>query len=392
MVVALAEELVPDDYIQLRCEPGGEHGQTVSITRAEKERRKVTELVRRLEFVSVRPDWLDGKEVVGFYNVLSEEYVSRPFLNLLLRAHRDPGKPHFVILDEMNLARVEHYFADLLSATESRTVRNAKVAQEPLHLHEAPQCLPLGAPDDWQRPSACVGCKASLAEVDACKLHFDGVQMVPPKLGVPMNVFVTGTVNVDETTHAFSPKVLDRANVIEFNRVDLGESVAAEDTPFVLNDATADFAATVARKEHFDRSEDRVKEMLRALNNLLARHNLHFGYRVANEIALYIENAKRHVGDHAVQTALDLQVLQKVLPKLHGSKQRLQTPLSELLVFAVLGREDANASVDDLLAGLRSPRGSAIASVNEPKLPRAAQKISRMLDVLRTQGFVSFIE
>ncbi len=347
--------------------------------------------VRYHEFISVRPDWLDGKEVLGFYNVLTEEYSIRPFARLLLQAHRIPEQPHFAILDEMNLARVEHYFADLLSATESRMVKDGQLKQEAVHLHDDVRCLPVAAPKSWNRPEKCGSCKATIEEIANCQLHFDGVQMVPPKLPVPTNVYITGTVNIDETTHMFSPKVLDRANVIEFNEVDLlGYGQTATPSEFVLDHGDIDLGkAPVAQQEHFMNAPEKVRSTLAALNQLLAESNLHFGYRVANEISLYVTNAMTFVGTNAVDTALDIQVLQKVLPKLHGSKQKLLGPLWRLLVFAISGKSDlvpySDQEFDKIQLLVARPGSIAV-------MPRSAAKLARMLRVLRSQGFVSFIE
>ena len=134
--------------------------------------------------VPVRPDWVDNRGLLGYLNPLTNEYSTTPFLNVLLRA-RDEEKraaaagekshPFFVILDEMNLARVEHYFSDFLSALESG---------EDIPLHED-EAIENG--------------------------EFESGPQVPRQLKVPGNVLFTGTVNVDETTYMFSPKVLDRA-------------------------------------------------------------------------------------------------------------------------------------------------------------------------------------
>jgi hypothetical protein len=387
------------DFLNLRVETEDEQ-QVLRMDRVTKRRRTRVETIKRYEFVSVRSDWLDGKEVLGFLNVLTEEYVMRPLLSLLLRAHRDREHPHFVILDEMNLARVEHYFADLLSATESRTQHAGTLKQEPVHLHDLAQCSPLDAPAEWVRPAKCAQCKATDDEVERCALHFDGVQLVPPRLRVPANVHITGTVNVDETTHMFSPKVLDRANVIEFNRVDLAGYGAEEKTnDYVLR--TGDLAlgsATVAEQAHFHAAPKMTKVALLALNDLLAQYNMHFGYRVANEIALYVQVATEGVGKKAEAIALDLQLLQKVLPKLHGPKQKLSEPLRRLLVFTAFGPA-ATSATEDEFGSLEKAlvEGSLVRPLGggepiAPWLPRSARKLARMLRTLRTQGFVTFIE
>lgn len=132
----------------------------------------------------MRSDWTDPRGLVGFFNPLTNSYARTAVVDLLLRAADDPGQPYIVVLDEMNLARVEYYFSDFLSALES------------------------GDPIELMSPGV---------EEELLALGHDEV---PAQLEVPSNVSFVGTVNIDETTHAFSPKVLDRANVIEFSDVD----------------------------------------------------------------------------------------------------------------------------------------------------------------------------
>ena len=141
-------------------------------------------------FVPVRPDWRDSKSLLGYYNPLTGTYEWTPFLRFLLRAeqnYRSEDKlAWFVILDEMNLAHVEYYFADLLSVLESGRDEDGWT-REPLRL---------GYPDDAEG------------------------NLPPRELKLPPNLYIVGTVNVDETTHAFSPKVLDRAFTLELTDVD----------------------------------------------------------------------------------------------------------------------------------------------------------------------------
>ncbi len=143
-------------------------------------------------FLSVRPDWRDSTSLLGYYNPLTETYEWTDFLRFLLRA-RDNYKANgkdalawFVILDEMNLAHVEYYFADLLSIIES------------------------GRDDDgWSR--------------EPIRLTYPDAKTdnpPPHEIHLPPNLYIIGTVNMDETTHAFSPKVLDRAFTIELTDVD----------------------------------------------------------------------------------------------------------------------------------------------------------------------------
>jgi 5-methylcytosine-specific restriction protein B len=200
-------------------------------------------------------------------------------------------------------------------------------------------------------------------------------------------VFFSGTVNVDETTYMFSPKVLDRANVIEFNEVDLegypatGSVVgsfrlrAGIGINDVLGDARSPKPADWVELSEF------YKGRLRQVHGLLAPYHLHFGYRVANEVARYVNLAAKFVGDEDLEIAFDLQLLQKVFPKLAGNRARLEKPLSDLLAWCLdpdsPTQSDALAEPGELLAAA---------------YPHSAAKLARMLGTVRTTGFVSFVE
>ena len=302
----------------------------LSVVRSERRMERVPS--ERVAFLSVRPDWTDNRALLGYFNPLLQRYQGTELLSLLLRAEANPDESHFVVLDEMNLAKVEYYFSDFLSAMESGTE---------MVLHDA---------DDDET---------------------EAEEPLPPRrLKVPVNVFFTGTVNVDETTYMFSPKVLDRANTIEFNSVDLDEygrdGGDFADTFRLRDGATLETLLASSRRpgpEDWTVIAARSQERIRAIHSLMAEFNLHFGYRVANEIARYLTLTKEFVGEDQLDFALDLQVLQKVLPKLSGSRAKLEKPLEALLEH--LESEGLNMS---------------------------AAKVSRMLGTVRAVGFVSFVE
>jgi hypothetical protein len=358
----------------------GDAPDAIRIDVPQKEKR--TERLENYRVVAVRPDWTDNRGLLGYYNPITESYVSTEFLRLLLAARaeeeraraegRDPH-PFFLILDEMNLARVEHYFSDFLSALESG---------EPIDLHDDPAVA------------------AGEGE--------EGIA-IPRRLEVPGNVFFTGTVNVDETTYMFSPKVLDRAFTIEFNQVDLAGFGAVPLAETDRRDGlrldrlgsnleqlgrprTADWNA-LARLGH----EDEFRRAVVELNRVLVDHGRHFGYRVANEIARLVTLAARQAGDeeHTLWTVLDLAILQKVLPKFHGTQQELESALAEVFAFAVAGAPSGSigAHFEDwaLEGGRLVPTASGDAP-EQPRLPRTATKVWRMLDRVRRQGFAAYVE
>jgi hypothetical protein len=337
-------------------------------------------------FVPIRPDWRDSKSLLGYYNPLTETFESTPFLRFLLRAraHYDElgraALPHFVLLDEMNLARVEYYFADFLSVLES------------------------GRDDDGYTREAVVLHSFRQAVEDA-----EG-RLVPPSLRLPPNLYVVGTVNVDETTHAFSPKVLDRAFTLEFTEVNLHDYPPAPGAAATLNDETRRaLAGAFTRQGGFaivdkNRVADFVadhpvyRDHLAALNERLKPYDLHFAYRVFDEIMAFLDNVEAAPwadGFAGLDDAFDTAVLMKVLPKFHGSRGRLLEPLRAVLAWArqsadIEPIETAEAclklrqALDEQLAGSRSEEAAAFV------YPRTAHKVVRMLGRLHDTGFASF--
>ncbi|MEW6615044.1 MAG: AAA family ATPase [Thermodesulfobacteriota bacterium] len=317
---------------------------------------------KRIAFVPVRPDWMDNKGLLGYYNLLAEEYHDTPVLRLLLEAKEHPDKPYFIILDEMNLAKVEQYFSDFLSIMESRT--SDKPQGEAIHLHS----------------------------IKEAKTQ-DGYP-IPSKFHIPPNVYFTGTVNVDESTYMFSPKVLDRANVIEFNEVDLEnyeKGIIASDRFALKEQDVRQRLLPVASETPFCSKTDymgilktapETKDHLLKISGILHPDNLHFGYRVVNEISRYIRTASEMVQDFNLEEALDIQILQKILPKFHGTQAKLEEPLWKFLAIC-----QGKGSVPDEFY-----LEKAAAYDEGASFPRSAKKLARMIQNLKVQGYTSFIE
>jgi len=310
----------------------------------------------RVAFISVRADWTDNRSMLGYYNPLTETYVPTELLRLLLHATTHLDEPHFVILDEMNLAKVEYYFSDFLSGMESGT----EVA-----LHDAGENV--------------------AAEVQGHEL------LIPERIRIPANLLFTGTVNVDETTFMFSPKVLDRANVIQFHAVDLKgyrrEGVlAAGNDGFTLPAAVQLeqlLKTEPARRSDYVDLSAASYGCLETMNEILEVHHLHFGYRVANEIARYLGLTEKYLDKEAVPRALDLQIQQKILPKFVGNRAKLEGPLWELLLYLQTGGRDGLPLTAMALDGLEPQEG---------EFPGSVAALQHMLQTLRQVGFASFIE
>lgn len=341
---------------------------------------------RHYEVVPVGADWTGNENILGYPDGLDPtKYVAKPALDLILHAEDHLEIPHFLILDEMNLSHVERYFADILSIIES---------DEGLELYSGD----MDKLESWRKTSAG--------------------KAIPPKLGqLPENLFIIGTVNVDETTYMFSPKVLDRANVIEF-RMDFDELEG-----FLGNPAKPDFAKLDGRGVSFGRAfvnaaknpvavPGDVKpaydaEMLLFFKTLQA-HGVEFGYRSAYETARFIHFYKllgncadipagNTPGRTWFDDAFDCVIFQKLLPKLHGSKVKLGPVLKKLWFLCV--KDKAGRTTDVLKAVeevARSTDKKDEPSVIFPKdtvpYPLSADKIGRMWRLLIEHGFASFAE
>jgi len=296
----------------------------------------------QMAVISVGADWTSNENLLGYPDALKEKSYRKPdngALELVLKAKADSSNPYFLILDEMNLSHVERYFSDFLSAMESR---------EAINLH------------------------------DDTGTEWDGI---PAKLKIPKNLFVIGTVNVDETTYMFSPKVLDRANVIEFR------IAAAEMTAFLENPAKPNldtlagkgakyakaFAALAKRENAELGSEIReeVSEVLMEFFPDLKEAGAEFGYRTAHEICRFVHFHNKLTGeDWQFAPAMDAAIMQKLLPKLHGARRKLEPVLEKLEKLCKSGGNETN----------------------EIRYPSSLEKIQRMLKRLREHGFTSFAE
>lgn len=327
--------------------------------------------------VAVGADWTDNRNIVGFVNYLrpggpdkTPVYQSTRVLDLLLRAAAAPSQPFFLILDEMNLSHVERYFADFLSALESKSGM--------LDLHSEGE--------EGSRLPAEPG----------------GEPLVPRQLRLPPNLFVVGTVNVDETTYMFSPKVLDRANVLEFRVPEgavgsfFGGTTGNLDVPAAPAGTAARFLS-LAKQAQKDELPDPAKEddrkaivdALNSVHGIMQDARLEFGFRTMSEIRRYVR-VDYALADNQDRwkwmDALDAQFVQKVLPKLNGSRRRLEVLLVRLAVFFEKGT--ASAADAHTPAHLQS---APVKREENARFPKSYRKLCDMLDAVRRDQFVSFI-
>lgn len=310
------------------------------------------------KIVPVGADWTNREPLVGYPNgLVAAEYISPDsgVLHLLLDAVKkeNENRPFFLILDEMNLSHVERYFADFLSIMESKDTIKLYTGNK--------------------------------------RKSLDGLP-IPLEVGWPKNVFIIGTVNIDETTYMFSPKVLDRANVIEFRIAD------DEIQSFLENPGVPDLTKltkqgvsmsesflSIASQNNIVKNEDIAKELVSFFKQLQPV-GAEFGYRSASEIIHLVAKLKMLESSITDDECLDIAIMQKLLPKLHGSRSKLVKILISLSGLCVDGitKEEFEKKFDDYYKiGFD---GLTI------KYPISFEKLIRMYKNVLANGFTSYAE
>lgn len=278
------------------------------------------------ELVPVRPGWNDVADLMGYFNSIHGGFEPGPALAAFRKAvqgfdtHGDLAV--ILLLDELNLSRVEHYFADFLSVMESRRFTGESWVTDPLRL---------------------AGGRTGVLNFVGQTTHTQPyVDSIDAELQIPDNLFVIGTLNIDESTQGISNKVLDRANTIELEDVDFTPSEPAAPQGYINADLHL-LGHYLADRPYRTISQARaahsalVSEMtnrLTALNNVLSEWRLHFGMRTRDEVCIYMAYAQDFCTIATAanidlegfnrNAAFDRQVLQKVLPRISGTREELQ--------------------------------------------------------------------
>ena len=267
---------------------------------------------KRFKLISVKPDWSDSSDLLGFRNI-EGKFTCGEITEIAYKAMMNPEVPYFICLDEMNLARVEYYFSDILSIMETRRCNEEDEIITNVLLSETQ----IGR--------------------DAASISTYG------DVYMPQNLYIIGTVNMDETTFPFSKKVLDRANTIEFNKVDL--SYSFDDEEDSTEDQNDNDQCRVYHnnflKSEFLKIKDckgnkdialRTIDRLIGINNILQKYDNHFGYRVRDEIVFYMIYALKYdLMDF--DEAFDFCMVQKILPKISGSSSETLEILASIFEY-----------------------------------------------------------
>ncbi len=321
--------------------------------------------------IAVRPDWTDSSEVIGYVD-LQNTFRPGVVLQEMLAASNDNRRHHVCLIDEMNLARVEHYFAEILSAIEDRRL-------SPLGGFDSSAIITQTLPDEfaeWQD------------------------QHIPGNLGI------VGTVNMDESSHGFSRKVLDRAFTIELSEIELDWQPRGSNDLSMSNDSANPKswpreywncrASRLAELES-GKYEDEIRavvEMLKLVNQTLQISQLQVGYRVRDEIALFLINAKDiesvfRTNDGSEVDPLDLALMMKVLPRIAGGSNSIRRTLLGLLSIAKSGiLTSSETEPTELLSNWE--QDGRPAEYRDAKFPRTTARLCLMWDRLESEGYTSF--
>jgi hypothetical protein len=318
----------------------------------------ITESENQYCIIPVGADWTNREPLLGFPNALDPGKYIKPengVVDLLIEASKreNADKPFFLILDEMNLSHVERYFADFLSTMES---------EEPVYLH---------SPDNWEDD-------------------------VPSTIKLPKNLFIIGTVNVDETTYMFSPKVLDRAHVIEF-RVSDEEMESFLKEPLKpdlesLKGSGKEMAQDFVLKSRTEITEfedlSEIKTVLLEFFKELKKIGAEFGYRSASEIYRFAGMLNMLTEENGnkwnINDIVDAAVIQKLLPKVHGSRSKLDPVLKTLAAICYKSKEDYDDKIKIESVDFKNRENI--------KYPLSLEKILRMRERVIQDGFTSFTE
>ncbi len=348
----------------------------------------ICESEKQYKIIPVGADWTNREPLLGYPNGLDPKSYITPdsgALQLILEASKEENqnKPYFMILDEMNLSHVERYFADFLSIMESK---------EKLKLYSGEKRYSQYTKED----------------------EFDEEYLIPYEIEWPQNLFIVGTVNIDETTYMFSPKVLDRANVIEFritpsemqtffkNRKELNMKELFFDKDKSKGGAGQNMAEnffqlaevkTITKIPEIEGDDNVLNKFFEELQNVGSE----FGYRSATEIELlitklgingFVDGQGQLLTNN---TKIDIAIMQKLLPKLHGSRNKLTKVLPVLGGFCLKNKDKIKEDYLDKFVS----NGITVEELNEDtniKYKISFEKICRMYKNAVENGFASYAE
>ena len=346
------EGLIENFYLSLKSKPfvilAGISGTgKTRLVKLFAEALGATDLNGQYKLISVRPDWSDSSDLFGYVD-LNGKFICGPITRCIEEANNNLNKPYFLCLDEMNLARVEYYLSDVLSIMETRDFKNGRIITDGIRING----------------------------------HKD--------ITIPENLYIIGTVNMDETTFPFSKKVLDRANTIEFSYVDLMPDFEKECIRFEKETKVSNSFLKTEYLYLNECNDEEVKivkdicEELQEINEILKNANAHVGYRVRDEISFYmLNNYKNKLLDST--EAFDNEILQKILPRIQGSGNDIREVICDLFRYCASDYVGYRTDLGD--AGKQMFK---VLETEKVKYPKSANKLAYMMRRYEKDGFTSY--
>ncbi len=367
--------------------------------------------------IEVKPNWHDSTELLGYYSNLSKGYQFKKFVKFLVKAKMFPDVPFFVCLDEMNIAPVEQYFAEILSILETRkhpkyegydnadmnTIKteiiiDAKYFRE---LEEMPNTRNSHTGESFSRQLTDRDIYMKLFDIDTENDILENVgsrnELTTEGLSLPDNVLIIGTVNMDDTTHQFSRKVIDRALTIEMNGGKLSDMFGGSKKLEYTKDEDEQKFWQQAFSQHYVTADEVIEkhpneaegiksllpQKLDEINKALRGTPFEVSYRVLNELTIMVgvmldDNNDGKSLESIIDNAVNNILLMKILPRIEGD--------AEMFALSKEYTTQNDIKFNDRLEWLK-----AIApDIHTENQQTAKQKIQEMIDRLYNQDFTRF--
>jgi hypothetical protein len=297
------------------------------------------------ELIPVRPNWHDSSELMGYVSRINgEKYITTSFLKFIAKAWKHTDVPFFLCLDEMNLAPVEQYFAEYLSIIETRQVNGRKLLTDYIISKESFENQNLY--------------NQLLTDLGLSESEFtEGIS-------IPSNLVVIGTVNMDETTHSFSRKVLDRAMTFEMNNVDLTAGLdmnkedwnypKSYDEYYKSDDLIGKYTSGAEVYSQDFKEKEEVIGFLKKINIELDGTPFKIAYRVRDEFLIYCFYASKKKTDNWLTNALDEMTSMKILSRIEGDETKTGRVLTNLQRIVTADFKKSNAKIKEMETRLQS--------------------------------------
>lgn len=382
--------------------------------------------------IEVKPNWHDSTELLGYWSNLNKRYMFTKFAKFLVKAKMYPNVPFFVCLDEMNLAPVEQYFAEFLSVLETRKAIKDEEGNTIIKsgvLIDKEYFRSIGKVGKDEKEQGFATCKNDrdiymklFNIVDEEKMNAipenKETSLLDTGLTLPENVLVIGTVNMDDTTHQFSRKVIDRAMTIEMNGGALTDifsdkdDLAYRENPLSMDDLRAKYVSAkeviknctaITKNEDIlkyikGETENGLPQRLEEINKALYGTPFMVSYRVMNELTIYLavlldkaeedgQEISLEVCKQLANTAIDKILLMKILPRVEGDDEMFRISEKERTANGFSDQADDGHEFTKL-DWLRQIAPQHTEDNKDSYM--AVDKLSEMIERLNRQSFTRF--